>query len=173
VRGTGESGTLPPARSIDGGETMRERRVLSGRSGSAPGDGSGPGRPPAVVVLVAGLALVGTLAAGLGGGTEPDADVTSPSTSAAPAEDGAASQEAPAADELAVDLPPDTVVAWTRSRLPEGYADVVAADPAFAHVSLVRSGTARLVRTEDAAGEVVDDPPTAGGTRSRCWRWTR
>jgi hypothetical protein len=159
VRGTGESGTLPPARSVDGGEMMRERRWASGPSGAAPGGGSGPGRPPAVVVLVAGLALIGSLAAGLGGGTEPDADVTSTSTSAAPTEDGAAPQEAPAADELAVDLPADTVVAWTRSRLPEGYADAVAADPTFAHVSLVRSGTARLIRTEDADGEVVDDPP--------------
>jgi hypothetical protein len=109
------------------------------------------------VALVAGLALVGSLAAGLGGGTEPDAGVTS--TSGAPSDDLAVAPEGSLTDEPAGELPPDAVVAWTRSRLPEGYAEAVAADPAFAHVSLVRSGTARLIRTEDAAGEVVDDPP--------------
>jgi hypothetical protein len=111
------------------------------------------------VVLVAGLALVGSLAAGLGGGTEPDDGDTSTATSAAPTEDSAAAPGEPATDEPAVDLPEDAVVAWTRSRLPEGYADAVASDPTFAHVSLVRSGTARLTRTVDAAGEVVDAPP--------------
>jgi hypothetical protein len=63
--------------------------------------------------------------------------------------------ETPSTDEP----PEDTVVVWTRSRLPEGYADAVAGDPGFAHVSLVRAGIQRLVRTEAADGTVVEELP--------------
>jgi hypothetical protein len=60
-------------------------------------------------------------------------------------------------------LPADTVAAWTRSRLPDGYADLVASSEAFTHTSLVRSGVYRLVRTEGADGRVVDELPDGWG----------
>jgi hypothetical protein len=56
-------------------------------------------------------------------------------------------------------LPEDTVAAWTRSRLPEGFAEAVADDPGFAYATLVRAGTHRLVRTMAADGTVVDELP--------------
>jgi hypothetical protein len=145
-----------------GGVVVQERGWRGDRSPWASGPTWGPRRagPPAVVVLIAGLALVGSLAAGLAGSPEVDADDPAASTTSAPRQDDTgATPDEPVSDAPAADLPTDAFVAWTRSRLPEGYAAEVAADPTFAQVSLVRSGTARLVRTEDAAGEVVDDPP--------------
>jgi hypothetical protein len=111
-------------------------------------------RPSALVLLIVGLAVV-SVAAALGRSDTSPAPRDPAFSEPEPAEDTSdAAPEAPSDD-----LPEDAVVAWTRSRLPEGFADAVAADPTFAHVTLVRSGTAKLVRTADADGGVVDDPP--------------
>jgi hypothetical protein len=111
-------------------------------------------RRRAVIALLIALALGTSAALAVGG--EPD---ESAAGSAAPWEDDAGSAEAADPPIEEAGLPADTVVAWTRSRLPEGYADLVADDPGFAHVTLARAGTYRLVRTEDAGGEVVDELP--------------
>jgi hypothetical protein len=110
-------------------------------------------RPRALVVLVVLLALGASAAYALGG-DDPEIGI---------AGGPELSSEEPATpdDEVEPDdeLPLDTVVAWTRSRLPEGYAADVAADPTFSHATLVRSGTYRLIGTEDADGDVVDELP--------------
>jgi hypothetical protein len=112
------------------------------------------GRPRATLALLAVLAVTASAAALATGADGPASAERSPSAPTAERDVEGAELVRPADD-----LPLDTLVAWTRSRLPEGYADAVASSPDFAHVSLARSGTYRLVRTVAADGTAVDELP--------------
>jgi hypothetical protein len=135
---------------------VRGREVLA-RALLRPGvPGARPGRRPrATVLLLAAFALsAGLLSLGAVPG---DPSLVVPTTSPPTADRGS---QAPAADEAdSPRLPADTVAAWTRNRLPEGYAAAIAASDELASTTLVRSGTYRLVRTEDVDGTVVDELP--------------
>lgn len=83
---------------------------------------------------------------------------------AAEAADGATDADAaeaadPAADERLRAVLDEAFVAWGRGSLPEGYADAVASDPLVSASTLVRAAMLPLLRTEDAAGRVVDELP--------------
>ncbi|MEX2457553.1 MAG: hypothetical protein WD770_01050, partial [Actinomycetota bacterium] len=54
---------------------------------------------------------------------------------------------------------PDTLLAWTPGRLPEGFATRAARIEGVRHVAVVRSGTAWLTGSTSAAGAEVDRPP--------------
>jgi hypothetical protein len=112
------------------------------------------GRPRATLALLALLAVTASAAALAAGADEPASSDRSPTAPTAERDGEAEEVERPADD-----LPADTLVAWTRSRLPEGYADAVAGSPDFTHVSLARSGTYRLVRTVAADDTAVDELP--------------
>jgi hypothetical protein len=113
------------------------------------------GRPRATLALLAVLAVTASAAA-LAAGTDEPASADRPPSAPTAERDG---EEEAEVGRPADDLPVDTLVAWTRSRLPEGYADAVASSTDFAHVSLARSGTYRLVRTVAADGTAVDELP--------------
>lgn len=115
-----------------------------------------PGRPRAVVVLFAVLLAVG--------GTAPqwapeheDGDVGGPG--ARPEPDGGGQEAVEEAAQDAGDLPADTTMVWSGAHLAEGYAGAVADDPRTGPTTVVRGEILGLVRTETAAGDVVDDPP--------------
>jgi D-alanyl-D-alanine carboxypeptidase-like protein len=55
--------------------------------------------------------------------------------------------------------PPDTLLAWTPGRLPEGFAAAAARVQGVRHVAVVRSGTVWLTGSASATGAVVDRPP--------------
>jgi hypothetical protein len=126
-----------------------------GRSWPGIGD-----RPRATLALVALLAVTASAAALAAGSDEPEPSTggSAPSADAADGEGAEAGQDAEV-EAPTDDLPLDTLVTWTRSRLPEGYADAVASSPDFTHVSLVRAGTYRLARTVAADGTALDDLP--------------
>ena len=54
--------------------------------------------------------------------------------------------------------PPETLLAWTPGRLPEGFAARARGLPSVRHAVVVRSGTAWLTESRSAAGAVVDRP---------------
>lgn len=56
-------------------------------------------------------------------------------------------------------LPPDTLLAWTPRRLPDGFAAAVAALPGVDRVVEVVGGTAWMTASSDADGSIVDRPP--------------
>jgi hypothetical protein len=114
------------------------------------------GRPRAAMLLVVAAALIAVVAS-LAAVGDHDVQLTAGQEAPPPtaAEDEPEESDASARDAL----PADTVAAWTRSRLPEGYADLVAGSESFAHTSMVRAGTYRLVRTEDVDGTVVSELP--------------
>jgi hypothetical protein len=132
------------------------------RAGPRPESGEvGALRPRATLALLVAfvaVAVAAVAATTTAGGPEPLAG----GGSAAPPFEGRLAE--PEAETTPADhLPDDTVVAWTRIRLPDGYAENVASSEAFAQSSMVRSGVHRLVRTEDADGRVVDELPEGWG----------
>jgi hypothetical protein len=62
-------------------------------------------------------------------------------------------------DERLLQAVDEAFVAWGRGSLPAGYADAVAADPRVTATSVVHAAVLPLLRTEDAAGRVVDELP--------------
>jgi hypothetical protein len=126
-------------------------RARGEQGGAWPGFG---GRPRATLALVALLGVTASAAALAAGSDEPDPSAGS-SAPAMDVDDDEVAEVAAPADEL----PLDTLVTWTRSRLPEGYAEAVAGSPDFTHVSLARAGTYRLARTVAADGTTVDELP--------------
>jgi hypothetical protein len=136
------------------GQQLLDRAVPRPESGEV-----GALRPRATLALLVAFVAIATVAVtSTAGGPDPLPDG---GFTASPIEGRLAEPDAePAPTDH---LPDDTVVAWTRVRLPEGYAENVAASEAFAQTTLVRSGVYRLVRTEDADGRVVDELPDGWG----------
>lgn len=110
-----------------------------------------PGRPRAVVVLLLALAVIG----GLARPWTPDGTGSDEIDGSAQPPSEEVEEEARQAD----DLPADTILAWSGEYLAEGYAQAVADDARTGPTTVVRGAIEELVRTEDAAGNVVDDPP--------------
>ena len=106
-----------------------------------------------VVLIVAALAIVTGAAVdwSLHAGETPRAGSPSPA-SGSPLPSGAS----PPAD---IELPADTILAWTVGGLPPGFAAAVRRLPGVVHVVVVSSGTAQLSRTLAAGGAVVSKPP--------------
>jgi hypothetical protein len=122
--------------------------VWAGRDGAQ--------RPRATVLLlaaVASLAVVVSFATSDVGPTIAGGALERPSVSGDT--DGDASADTPGVDAL----PAGTAAAWTRSRLPEGFAAAVGADERIAVSTLVRSGTYPLVQATDADGDDTIELP--------------
>jgi hypothetical protein len=111
-----------------------------------------PGRPRALLLLVAAVLLAGLVGATAGDGPMP-ADV-------APSGEVAEEREQVVEEAEAVDdLPADTLMVWAGARLGEGYAEAVEQDPRVGLSVQVRGEVLPLVRTWREDGEVVDELP--------------
>jgi hypothetical protein len=68
-------------------------------------------------------------------------------------------QAADAVDDRLRAVLDEAYVVWGRGSLPDGYAEAIAADPRVTAMTVVRAAMLPLLRTEDAAGRVVDELP--------------